>query len=133
MKSHISGNLGRVGLMLLSSESWYLTHANIYQKCLYSDLEDIAFWGWVKFLKKNRYVLQFHYDQGTKATRVCKKNSAIYDKNALSEEPAQKEFCRFRSENFHVKDASRGGWKTAIELLRKFEQGRHVSSYDLNI
>ena len=62
-----------------------------------------------------RHMLLYYFRKGKNAVQARKKLYGIYDKKSLTERQCQNWFARFRSGDFHIKDAPRPGRPTEVE------------------
>lgn len=84
--------------------------------------------------EKIRYILEFFFDKGEKAAQAHKNICAVYGEDAVSYPTAKRWFVRLISGNFDVKDSPRTGrpiCEKVDEILKKVEEDRHISSYDI--
>ncbi|GFU68118.1 histone-lysine N-methyltransferase SETMAR [Trichonephila clavipes] len=81
--------------------------------------------------EKNRYILQFFFDKGEKASQVVEIANGVYDVDIVTANYVQFWFRRFRSGIFDVKDAPRTGRpvvKNIDKITEIIEIDRHVRS-----
>jgi len=59
--------------------------------------------------KRKHYILQFFFDKSENASQAAENVNSVYGPDTVTANHAQFWFCRFRSDNFDVKDAPRSG------------------------
>ena len=62
-----------------------------------------------------RHILLYYFRKGKKTVQARKKLYDVYDEKSLTERPCQNWFARFRSGDFHLKDAPRSGRPTEVD------------------
>ena len=84
--------------------------------------------------EKIRYILQYNFVKGDKASQACVKICGVCGEGAVSQLAARKWSARFRSGSFDVKNeprSSRPISKKSDEILEKIEQDRHISNHGI--
>ena len=63
-----------------------------------------------------RHILLYYFPKGKDAVQVQKKLYDVYAEKSLTEHQCQHWFVRFHSGNFHLKDATRSGRSTEVDV-----------------
>ena len=75
-----------------------------------------------------RHILLYYFRKGKNAVQAWKKLYDVYGEKPLTERQCQNGFARFRSGDFHLKDAPRSGRPTKADddkIRAKIENNRH--------
>ena len=86
--------------------------------------------------EKLRYILKYYYDKGEDAAPAYEKVDAVNGDGTLLKCAERKQFGRFRSGNFNLKDVSRSGRpiiEKADEVVENVQQDRHNGSVDIGM
>ncbi|XP_018049927.1 PREDICTED: histone-lysine N-methyltransferase SETMAR-like [Atta colombica] len=84
--------------------------------------------------EKIRHILQFFFDKDENASQAAENVNSVYSPDTVTANHVQFWFRRFRSDNFHIKDAPRSGRpivENGDKIMEIVESNRHVSTVSI--
>ena len=97
-------------------DSWRFIDYAVKKTFKFCCLFIVFHWFWMEIPDGHfRHILLYYFRKGTNAVQAWKKLYDVYSEKSLTERQCQNWFARFRSRDFHLKDAPRSRRPTEVE------------------